>query len=259
MSINISAVRSTVPLVDGGLNVANNQAVQNTGRQVKGAEFVLTLGIRNGRKFITRNVTFSCVARGRNTETTVTLDNLLNGASIIASNIAAMSRGTIFGLFMKCGKYRNDENTPNYQSVPKLGASLRFDNIDVTLNECGNPVSGISPLRTVSQNLYIPFLSSDISLATIEQTLSTPVSVSDNVDVALGVTRFDLDGEKESISAYQTLHSSKGHINKSDRVATIDFLNIDTVLGDSDDIVSEKYNTVQIVNSQLPTPPEHSN
>lgn len=258
MSINISAVRSTVPLIDGGLNVATNEAVQNSGRNVKAAEFVVTIGIRNGKRFITRQVPFACVARGTDAESTPTLDHLINGASIIASNICAMSRGTMFGFFMKCGKYRNDENTPNYQAVPKLWAMMRFDNVDVEVNECGNPVSGITPLRTVSQQFSIPFMNEDISLATVAQTLTSPVTVGDNIQVALGVTRFDTDGEKESISAYQTLHRSKGRIGLSDKVSTIDFLNIDSALGDSDDIISEKYNSVTLVPDTIPTPPDHS-
>lgn len=257
MSINVSSVLSTVPYIDGGLNVATNAAVQNTGRQSKSAEFVATIGIRNGKRIKTNQVTFSAIAFPASADGSVSLDDLVNGASIIASNIAALSRGAVMGFFMKLGKYRNDENTPNLMNKPLHTAYLRFDNVELTLDNGGVPVQGIAPLRTVSQNIRIPFVGEDVSLATIESTLKQVISVGQGANVSLGVTRFDMDGEKEDISAYQTLHKSYGKILELDKVDVISYLNNDVSLGDSDYIVSEKFNNVVIVPDSLPTPPDH--
>lgn len=257
MSLNVSSVVSRVPYVDGGVNVADGTAVQDSGRQCKCAEFVLTLGIRNGKSFKTNQVNFSVIAFPTAAQGVVTLDELIKGASIIASNIAAVSRGAVFGFYMKIGKYRNDEKTPNLSEKGLHTAYLRFDNVDVLLDSCGVPTSGIAPQRTVSQNIRIPYVGDNISLASLDATLRQLINVSENTNCSLGVSRFDTDGEKDTISAYQTIHKTYGKILELDKVGVISYLNNDQTIGDSDYIVSEEYNNTVLVPEALPTPPDH--
>lgn len=258
MSINVKQLTDSVPLIDGGLNAVTNEAVANTGRTVKAADFVLVLGLKKGKRFTTRQCQFSCICRpgtGENAEPN--LEKLINGASIIASNIATLTKGVIFGLFMKMGKYRNDEVPDSIYKGQLSNVVIDIDNVDVEVDYCGNPTSGIMPKRRVSQRLYIPFVGNDVSLQTCEQSLNKDYESGDCV-VTLGVTRFVQGGDKTEVEAYRTGHISYSRYKKMDKIELIEFLNNDARLGDGDYIVSEKYNTATIAQQSFPEPPTHS-
>lgn len=249
MSINITAIRDDVNLIDGGVNVATNQPVADSGNTAKGAEFVLVLGIRDGKRIRSRNVEFSCITFGGSPS----LDDLINYASQFASAIAQISRGVVMSFYMKLGKYRNDEQMPNLGGEPNNTAVITLDNVNVTTDSGGVPVSGVMPIRKVSQTIRIPWVGENVSLATIKDTLEQLLT-----NTCMGVTRFELDGTKSTVEAYRTQHKSYGVLKEVDTVAVISYENNDLSLGDTDNIISEKYAPTQISVDSLPTPPEHS-
>ena len=249
MSINVSPVRTGVSLVDGGFNVATGQNVANSGTTSMCAEFVLVLGIRDGKRIRSRQLEFGCVT----SEASATLSDLVNGASIFASSIAAMSRGVVLSFYMKLGKYRNDEQMPQIGGEPLNTAVITLDNVNVTTDSGGVPISGIMPLRKVSQTIRVPWVGENVSLGTIKSTLEQVLAGG----VCMGVTRFENDGTKTTIQAYKTNHKGYGKLVESDKVAVISLTNNDTALGDTDNIISEKYNEVIEAPNSLPTPPDH--
>lgn len=255
MSINVSSLLSSIQLVDGGYNVTNGEVVNNTSDlRAKSAEFVLKLGIRDGKRIRSRNVEFSMVTWGGTESTTVTMDNLINQASKIASSIAAISRGVILAFYMKIGKYRDDEQMPNLGGEPNNTAVLTFDNVNVEVDSGGVPVSGTMPTRKVSQTIYIPWVGEEVSLSTIRKTLEQTL----DSNASLGVTRYDQNGDKSVVEAYRTQHKSYAKLLESDRISVVALRNNDEALGDSDNIISEKYNAVIAGANALPTPPEHA-
>ena len=253
MSINVSAIRGGVDLIDGGVNVANNTSVSNSGDRVVSAEFVLVLGIRDGKKIRSRQTEFSCV-RTLGSDDTNAMGDLINDASKYASDIAAMSRGVVLSFYMKLGKYRNDEQMPQLGGEPLNTAVITLDNVNVTTDSAGVPTSGIMPLRKVSQTIRIPWVGENVALGTIKSTLEQSIG-----NTSMGVTRFEQNGQKTIVEAYKTNHKGYGKLVERDNVAVIAYENNDTALGDTDNIISEKYNNVITAPNSLPTPPAHAN
>lgn len=219
-------------------------------------EFQLNLKILSGRdRYRIRATNYTLVANNSAIETNTvgTHEQIANGlyalmeaGTRLASDIAYVSKGVIVGLFVKLGKYRQDEMPINVPTGDNSYAVAIFDNQPG--HEYGSPEcdrNEVLPVNPASSSIRIPWLRDDLSRQDVKKTLDD-FSYTDSTSgfiVTVGQVKFRNEAQTELI-ALPTNNLRKLKVAEMTRpLGAVKALN-DQGLGImSDKVESEKFNT----------------
>lgn len=208
----------------------------------KAMEFQVNIMVTKGfDKTSSKSSTFTIVAENG------TIEGLIQAGSIMASNIAKLSKGVISAFYAKLGKYRDDEIP---QDVPTGDNSysvttMTNNEMDAYSKRICSSSEVTYPAKTVTSNIYIPWVRDDVSDADISATLEQFSETIDGVDYKLGYVRFN-DDNKVNMTCYPVSEVKYTGIKRSSRKTRAFLNNNDVSLGIvPDDVLSEEFNTAK--------------
>lgn len=218
------------------------------------ADFQVNVKVLKGRdSYSVRSASFTIVGvsetglAGRE-EIANGLMGLMEAGARFASNIAAMSKGVLVGLFMKLGKYRQDEMPINVPTGDNSWGKLVLSNnpnAEYNRDECSSMEE--FPMEKASSAVFVPWLRDDISQADLIQSIND-FEYNDEASgftFYLGHNRFK-DDNKVDIVALPTFYCKD--IKRSARSRNLGGLlaNNDNQMGIIEDkVLSEEYNTIE--------------
>lgn len=225
-------------------------ALTKTGRAM---EFQVNIMVTRGfDKTAMKSSTFTIV--GEN----ATVEGLIEAGSILASNIARLSKGVISGFYAKLGKYRPDvvpqDVAPGDNSYCVL-TMTNNENNEYSYYNCTN-IGREYPSRTVTNNFYVPWIRNDVSDADVIATFKDFEVELDGVTYTTGYVRFNSD-EKIGMTCYPVKFVKYIDQKKVSRSNPAFLNNNDVELGIvNDDILSEKFSTVKSAGDDFTNTPE---
>lgn len=204
-------------------------------------EFQVDLMVTRGRDKVAKKSTQFTVVGENSYNAPTTWGELVQAGSIIASNIAKLSKGVICGFYAKMGKYRADEVPTDVPTGDNSYCAVVLTN-DARAEYGANPCQVAQiPYRKASTSIYIPWFRDDLSRQDVEQTLTQVITVNSH-NYKLGITRFQ--NENKTIIECSPTDFVKSVTVKNRSYSLPDFkINNDESLGFSgDNVISEKYN-----------------
>lgn len=169
--------------------------------------------------------------------------DIINAGSIMASNIAAVSKGVLCEFSAKLGKFRADQIPVDVPAGDSSNAIIYFTNNQNDKYGKGNCQSFNIPVAKAAAKLFIPWMRDDVSRQDIIATFQNWNFQAHGHTFRLGQVRFYNDAKTEMV-AMPTPYYRYGRYNEYSRNNPCYQDNNDTVLGMSDAVISEKLNTV---------------
>ena len=192
---------------EGLAPLVNVGTAANSVLSVNGMEAVLKLGVTkgDGKRWSTQDVPFSIVnktnSKGGSEEPT--LAGLIEAVVYYAGKMSRMSDGVGMGLFLKLGKYRDDEKPKNIGTKDKAYGVVHLTNVPES-TPCEPIDPDELPVKQINNRVYLPWLNSSISDQDLVQNLGGSfTATADGVEYSLGRIRFS-DTDKSAMEASAT-------------------------------------------------------
>ena len=203
-------------------------------------EFSIDLMVTRGQDKVAKKSTSFTVVGETTYDAPTTWGDLMQAGSIIASNIASMSKGVLCGFYAKMGKYRADEIPSDVPTGDNSYCAVVLTN-DARAEYGANPCNGAQiPYKKASTSIYIPWFRDDLSRQDVRATLTQGITVN-GVTYGLGITRFQ--NENKTIIECSPTEFCKSVTVKNRSYSLPDFkIDNDVSLGMGDHIISEKFN-----------------
>lgn len=208
--------------------------------------------LSGGDRYLVRSVSYTIVGSPTSDSATISDNDLANGlmgiiqaGSVMASNIAACSKGVLVGFFAKLGKYRQDEMPASIPTGDNSWASLILSNNRYSgygMDPCTK--NDEFPAVPASAQIRIPWFRDDISRQDVKDSLDNWALTVNGFKYSLGQVRFRDDNKVDMVCMrVDSLH----HLKVAEYSRNLGGLlnNNDTTLGIQDDkVLSEKVNTM---------------
>lgn len=205
-------------------------------------DFVIGLLTSIGDDKVTRRTTtFTLVAETNGDDIEQDLADIINAGSVMASDIAAVSKGVLCEFSAKMGKFRADAIPVDVPAGDSSYGMLIFTNNENDKYGKGNCESHNIPVVKGGANLFIPWLRDDVSRQDLIRTFGGWSYTAHGHIFHLGQTRF-LNENKTDMVAIPTPFYKYGKYKEYSRSNPCYQANNDVALGMADNVISEKFN-----------------
>lgn len=169
--------------------------------------------------------------------------DIINAGSVMASNIAALSKGVLCEFSAKLGKFRPDQIPIDVPAGDTSYAKVIFTNNENDKYGKGNCETHDIPVVKGGASIFIPWLRDDVSRQDIKATLGNWDYTLNGHHYHLGQVRF-LNDSKTEMVAIPTPYVKYSKTYEYSRNNPCYQDNNDSALGMSDAVISEKFNQV---------------
>lgn len=208
-------------------------------------DFIVGLMTSIGDDKVSRRTTaFTLVGETSGDDIEADTAKIIQAGSIMASDIAGVSKGVLCEFSAKLGKFRADQVPIDVPAGDSSYANLIFTNNENDKYGKGNCETHNVPVAKAGANLFIPWLRDDVSRQDLIRTFGNWTQIVGAVTFHLGQVRF-LNEQKTEMVALPSPYYKYGKIREYSRSNPCYQSNNDTALGINDAVLSEKYNTIQ--------------